>query len=323
MSSPMAMTMRLFAGAADLQAIVDLFNAIEATDQVGAGTSVAELQDDLDNPMIDTTRDMVLWEDDSGQLVALGALWMHPADQLIEAYFWMCVHPDARGIGLERDVIDWGTERLGEIAAVRKLPARLRLSTRDDNAYLISTFDRNGFQFDRSFFDMARSLNQPIEAMPLPEGFTIRPLDGENELAAWVETFNLSFIDHWNHHDMTIERRLHWMKSLDYRPELDLVAVAPDGTLAAFSYCSIETANNQRMGVRDGWVADLGTRRGYRKRGLARALLAASLRTIKAAGMDTAKLGVDTQNPNGALRLYESVGFQKVETWLSYVKNVT
>ena len=30
----------------------------------------------------------------------------------------------------------------------------------------------------------------------------------------------------------------------------------------------------------------------------------------------------DTQNPNGALRLYESVGFQVVETWLSYVKNV-
>jgi len=38
--------------------------------------------------------------------------------------------------------------------------------------------------------------------------------------------------------------------------------------------------------------------------------------------MDRARLGVDTQNPNGALRLYESVGFQTVETWLSYVKNV-
>jgi mycothiol synthase len=322
-SSPSAMTMRLFAGAADLQAIVDLFNAIESTDQIGAGTSVAELQIDLDNPMIDPTRDLALWEDDRGQLIALGALWMQPVDQLIEAQFWMRIHPEMRGIGLERDVIDWGTERLRELAIARKLPARLRLSTRDDNAYLISTFNHNGCQFDRSFFDMARPLDQPINAMPLPEGFTIRPLDGESELAAWVETFNLSFIDHWNHHDMTVERRLHWMKSLDYRPELDLVAIAPDGTLAAFSYCIIEAANNQRMGVREGWVADLGTRRGYRKRGLARALLATSLRAFKAAGMDTAKLGVDTQNPNGALRLYESVGFQKVETWLSYLKNVT
>ena len=121
---------------------------------------------------------------------------------------------------------------------------------------------------------------------------------------------------------MTVERRQHWMKSLDYRPELDLVAIAPDGMLAAFSFCMIEAGNNQRLGVRDGWVADLGTRRGYRKRGLARALLTANMRVIKDAGMDTAKLGVDTQNPNGALRLYELIGFQKVETWLSYVKNV-
>ena len=316
------MTMRRFAGTADLQAIVDLLNAIEATDQVGAGTSVAELQIDLEKPMIDPVRNMALWEDAGGDLVALGALWMHPADDLIEAHFWLRIHPNARGIELECEVCNWGAERLREIATARKLPARLRLSTRDDNAYQIGTFERNGFQFDRSFFDMARPLDQPIDAVPLPEGFMIRPLDGENELAAWIDSYNQTFIDHWNHHDMTIERRQLWMKSLDYRPELDLVAVAPDGTLAAFSFCMIEVANNQRLGVRDGWVADLGTRRGYRKRGLARALLAASLRRLKEAGMDTAKLGVDTQNPNGALRLYESVGFQKVETWLSYVKNV-
>lgn len=316
------MTMRPFAGATDVQAIVDLFNAIEAVDQVGFGTSVAELQIDLDNPMLDPAHNLVLWEDDRGTLVALGALWLHPADVEIEAFFWMRIHPDARGMELECDVIDWGAKRLSEIASARGLPAHLRLGTRDDNAYQIGTLERNGFQFDRCFFDMARSLDQPIDAMPLPEGFTIRPLDGENELAAWVEMFNQTFIDHWNHHDMTIERRQHWMKSLDYRPEIDLVAAAPDGTLVAFSYCSIESANNQRMGVRDGWVADLGTRRGYRKRGLARALLIASLHRLKDAGMDTAKLGVDTQNPNGALHLYESVGFQKTETWLSYVKNV-
>lgn len=316
------LTMRLFAGAADVPAIVDLCNAIEAVDQIGAGTSVAELQVDLANPMIDPARDMALWEDHDGKLLALGALWIQPAHDLVEAYFWMHVHPEAREMQLDRDVADWGAERLREIAAARKLPARLRLSTRDDNDYKLGAFSRNGFQVDRFFFDMARPLDLPIDAMPLPEGFTIRPLDGGSELEAWIEAFNLSFIDHWNHHDMTIERRLHWMNSLDYRPELDLVAIAPDGTLAAFSYCFIETANNQRMGVRDGWIGDLGTRRGYRKRGLARALLAESMDRFKQAGMDTAKLGVDAQNPNGALHLYESLGFQKVETWLIYVKNV-
>jgi ribosomal protein S18 acetylase RimI-like enzyme len=314
--------MRLYTGAADLQPIVDLLNAIEAVDQVGAGTSVAELQVDFENPIIDPAHNLALWEDERGSLAALGALWMHPSDELIEAYFWMHVRPDVRGIELERDVTDWGAERLREIASERKLPARLRLGVRDDNAYKIDALERNGFEHNRTFFDMARPLELPIPDMPLPEGYTIRPINSETELEAWVEAFNLSFIDHWNYQPMTLTRRQHWMKSLDYRPELDLVAIASDGTLAAFSYCMIEAANNQRLGVRDGWVGDLGTRRGYRKRGLARALLAASMRAFKNAGMDTAKLGVDTENPNGALRLYESVGFQKAETWLSYIKIV-
>ena len=66
--------MRLFAGAADLQAIVDLCNAIEVVDQAGAGTSVAELQVELDSPLLDTARNLALWEDESGRLVGLGGL---------------------------------------------------------------------------------------------------------------------------------------------------------------------------------------------------------------------------------------------------------
>jgi ribosomal protein S18 acetylase RimI-like enzyme len=314
--------MRLFAGASDVQPIVDLRNAIEEVDQVGGGTSVDELQIDLANPMIDPAHNLALWEDDSGKLLALGALWIQLGDGPIEAYFWMNVHPQARDMLLDRDVCDWATQRLGEIAEARQLPARLRLSTRDDNTYNLGAFSRNGFQIERCFFDMARPLDLPIDEAPLPEGFTIRPLDSSTELEAWIEAFNLSFIDHWNHRDMTLERRMHWMNMPGYRPELDLVAVAPDGTLAAFSYCTIEEQNNQRLGVRDGWIGDLGTRRGYRKRGLARALLAESMRRFKQAGMDTAKLGVDSLNPSGALRLYESVGFQTIETWLSYTKNV-
>jgi hypothetical protein len=34
------------------------------------------------------------------------------------------------------------------------------------------------------------------------------------------------------------------------------------------------------------------------------------LHAIKAVGMKTASLGVDTSNPNGALPLYESMGYR-------------
>ena len=62
------------------------------------------------------------------------------------------------------------------------------------------------------------------------------------------------------------------------------------------------------------------TRRPYRRRGLARAMIAESLRTLKARGMTQAALNVDSENLSGATRLYAACGFVVESTWLSYRK---
>ncbi|MEH2378950.1 MAG: hypothetical protein V7K27_08585 [Nostoc sp.] len=51
-------------------------------------------------------------------------------------------------------------------------------------------------------------------------------------------------------------------------------------------------------------------------------MLLSGMRQLQAAGMDMAKLSVDFNNPNSALQLYESVGFHKLYTWISYIKDV-
>ena len=45
-----------------------------------------------------------------------------------------------------------------------------------------------------------------------------------------------------------------------------------------------------------------------------------SLRALRERGMTSAGLSVDTQNPTGALALYESVGFRPVRRYTSYRK---
>jgi ribosomal protein S18 acetylase RimI-like enzyme len=70
-----------------------------------------------------------------------------------------------------------------------------------------------------------------------------------------------------------------------------------------------------------GWTEDICVRRPWRRRGLARALLVKSLHAIKERGMNETALGVDTDNPNGALRLYESVGFQMTKRFFVYRKS--
>ena len=47
--------------------------------------------------------------------------------------------------------------------------------------------------------------------------------------------------------------------------------------------------------------------------GLARALIARSFHVLKKQGMTEAAIGVDTENPSGALRLYEGMGFRPVK----------
>ena len=53
----------------------------------------------------------------------------------------------------------------------------------------------------------------------------------------------------------------------------------------------------------------MSVRRPWRRRGLARALVAESLRALRDAGMTSAVLGVDADNPTGALGVYEDNGF--------------
>jgi mycothiol synthase len=65
-------------------------------------------------------------------------------------------------------------------------------------------------------------------------------------------------------------------------------------------------------GGRLGWTESISVQPEFRRLGLARALLAASLRSVRDAGATRAALGVDLMNPNDARALYESLGFRIV-----------
>ena len=71
----------------------------------------------------------------------------------------------------------------------------------------------------------------------------------------------------------------------------------------------IWTAENETNGIQRGWLEHVSVRRPWRRRGLARAITALSLERLRDAGMTEAMLGVDSENANGALGLYEGLGF--------------
>lgn len=316
------LTKRPYAGEGDLQAIADFLNACEAVDKLDEWTSVAELRVEFDTPSVDKGRDIRLWEDAKGQLIGFGQVWIPQQGEVIDGWLWFRVHPSTRGGNVEKQIIRWGEERMREVRQERGVPVKLRASARDRQEEQVFVLESCGFTCDRYFFTMERSLKEPIAEPQFPNGFTLGHREGAQDTEAWVQLYNQSFIDHWNHHPLTVENVNHYLTDPDYRPELDLIALAPDGTFAAFCYCHIHTEDNAHSGRNEGWIAILGTRRGFRRIGLGRAILLAGMHQLKAAGMDMAKLGVDAENPNGALQLYESVGFHKIYTRLSFVKDV-
>ncbi len=312
--------MRSYAGEADLPAIVALFNACEAVDRLGNSISVDELRQEHADPDWDLARDLRLWQDTSNRLLGIGAVRVMPPGDDHSGFLRFNIHPEARGTALEAQIFAWVEQRMREVAHERGVCVNLRASARADHKYRVSLLEQHGFTSDRAFYRMTRSLAEPIPKAQFPVGFSVRHVDSDRDAEAWVAMFNESFIDHWNHHPLTIEQFKHYRTKQDYNPELDRIAIAADGTFAAFCTGYIHQKDNQRSGRNEGWIHALGSRRGFRRLGLGRAMLLSGLEQLKAIGVETALLGVDSENPSGAVRLYESVGFSKLHTSIAYSK---
>jgi len=313
---------RSYKDESDLEAIAELLNACEIVDRLERWTSVSDLQLEFNDPCVDKTRDILLWEDTDGKLIGFSQIWISPKGEENDGFLWMKVRPAVRNGDIEKQMIIWGEQRMRQVADERGVRVKLRSGVRDKQDTRIALLEKCGFRGERYFLTMGRSLKEPIPEPKLPEGFTLYHSKGKLDAQAWVEMYNQSFIDHWNYHPSTIEEHIHWLSDPNYQPELDLIAVAPDGTFAAFCLSYIFSEENDRNERKDGWIGSLGTRRGFRRRGLGRAMLLAGMQRLKALGMETAKLDVDLQNPNGAGKLYESVGFRKLYSNICYVKSL-
>src|SRR4028119_1089382 len=94
----------------------------------------------------------------------------------------------------------------------------------------ISLLERRGFTRDEHHcIYMHYPLDAEVPPSELPAGFTVRHLAGAHELRAYVAAHRNAF---WMD-NLTEEWRRRVLGMPDYIPELDLVAVAREGELAA------------------------------------------------------------------------------------------
>lgn len=295
----------------DLPAVLELMHASDLADAIKRLPSLDELKMEYEDPWCNPHADSRLLVTPEGELAAMvRSLTNHqpqPAEEAL-AFLDIYVHPRWRTPALADDVLAWAEQRTRERLAVRPTPHLLRAGFRDTSTHFLDALARCGFAPVRYFYRMSRDLTQPIPAAPLPAGLELRPYRPEDN-ATLRATFNATFGDHWGHIDITEDDwNLFYLKNPNIHWELSLLAWAGE-TLAAHSFNYVFAEDNARRGVKAAQIGQLGTRREFRKQGLASALLCESMRRFRAAGYDTATLGVDAENPTGALGLYEALGF--------------
>jgi ribosomal protein S18 acetylase RimI-like enzyme len=300
---------RSYTGPADLQAMVALTQALRATGQM-IYPIAADLYEELADPDVQITAR--LWENNQRRLA--GFAYVSRYQNLVDVFDERQLTP-----ALEAEMVAWAVAAVQRRSQQKGETQTLDASALESDLPRLAFLERHGFErLSGDSILMARPLDQPIPDSALPPGFSIRPMGGEAEVEAYVTLHRAAF----GTENMTVAYRRTIMSAPNYIPELDLVAVAPNGELAAFCVCQIFPDDAPRAGgQKEGWTDPVATHPSYQRLGLAKALMLHGMRLLKARGIDTAILGTNGENL-AMQRTAESIGFRVASNTLWYCKTV-
>jgi ribosomal protein S18 acetylase RimI-like enzyme len=228
-----------------------------------------------------------LWEDD-GRVLAYG--WLFEGEVLD-----FCVHPDC-------------PELLDEVLAWAHATETDAL---DSNADAIAVLERNGYSRAANDEPFMVYLARALDRLPqpaLPDGFALRTVS-DADVEARVEAHRSAF----HPSRATVESYRNVMAGWPYRADLDCIAVAPDGRVAAYCLAWLDDEN------RAGELEPVGTHADFRRRGLAAAVCAFALRRLRdeGAGLRVVYARGDADYP-APRRLYEALGFRPHAPTITY-----
>jgi mycothiol synthase len=305
--------------AGSVTAWAELTNLLAKVDGTDEYYEAEDLAEELAEPGVDPALDTVgVWSGDL--LVGFGQLRVSDglSDGRVSAGLGGGVHPDFRNHGLGRQIMDRLEQRALELSAHRHpgVPVQLRVSGGLEGASIRAMLAGRGYAIARYFHEMRLPLLDPSRSSTRPpdgsDTTTVQPYRDELSEAVRL-AHNDAFATHWGSTPRSPEQWQSFVGSRTFRPASSFVVTAPDDSVSAYALTTQWVEGEI-------WIDIVGTRPELRGRGLARACLAASLKSALEQGYSTAGLGVDSQNADGAGRLYSSLGFTVDKTFASYVR---
>lgn len=246
-------------------------------------------------------RHVRLWE--SGQLAGYGHLDLgDPADPGGQAAGELVIRPSARRRGLGR--------ALGRALAAEADGRQLRLWAHGDLPAAEGLAAAVGLRRSRALWQMRRALAAPLAEPHVPAGVAVRTFQVGLDEDAWVAVNHRAFAQHpeqgsWTRADLELREREPW-----FDPDGFFLAERGRG-LAGFHWTKVHRAEAGSGATGEVYV--IGVDPAEQGSGLGRALTLIGLQYLRGKGLSEVMLYVEETN-GGAIRLYESLGFEHVAT---------
>lgn len=302
----------------DLEAWLALIVRIAAAERAHWHETRSELAvffEDTVNPAAENTLAGV---ESSGAVRAFARVSKNPSGTKAAVFGGVDPQWQRRGIGAS--VLAWQEARVRARFAADGVPNPLvRTYTEEDNPPHTALLRQGGYSVTRYYSEMLRPLAE-IPVVPAPAGLRIEPFTPDLAEAVRL-AHNEAFADHWGSEPRSVQQWGFLLRNEDLRTDWSAVALDDaTGAVAGYQLSMYDPERFDREGRWEGYTELLGVRRAWRGRGIAPALLADAMARYKAAGMDHACLDVDTENPTGALGLYQGMGYRPLRRTLAWDK---
>ena len=217
-----------------------------------------------------------------------------------------------------------GAERAGSVAGKgsAQVPAHVVTTVMEDDQRMQDHLKDMGFEPMRWYREVRRFLGDEIPEVDLDGFITIDPWTPEIDDDV-RRAYNQAMAETWETENVTPED---WTAGSAYfAPQWSFVAMDRSGDrarVAGYLRSGRYEQDWQALGWREGYTDVLGVLSDYRHRRIGPALLVAAMRAYAADGMEYAAAGVDTDNPSGAVDLYESLGYVPTRGTILYALDV-